>query len=270
MKITILANKDIAANVALNLLLPQLSAHEVRVFLSSKVGGNGDKPAALKTLAFFEQTLFNERLSPLLSPLLAPEPGSGRYGTFGQFDDWLQQPVATLNRINSADGLATIGQSQPDVIISIRYGGILKAAVIAIPRFGVINLHSGLLPHYRGVMATFWALLHDEKTIGTTLHTIDDSGIDSGDIIAQSRFGVDRSKSYLWHVLQLYHGGCELILNAIDTINAGSPLVRRPQPQGGHYFGFPTTDDLLAFADKGLVLVDEQEIDTFIKSHYFL
>jgi methionyl-tRNA formyltransferase len=66
LKITILANRDIASNFAINTLLPCLSGHETTVFLSSKAGGGGGKPGPLQRLQFFEQTLFNDLIFPLL------------------------------------------------------------------------------------------------------------------------------------------------------------------------------------------------------------
>ena len=55
MNIVLLLNNDIASNLALNLLMPKLSAHQVSVFLSSKVGGKSTQPRALQELAKFEQ-----------------------------------------------------------------------------------------------------------------------------------------------------------------------------------------------------------------------
>ena len=66
MRITLLTNRDLASNVALNLLLPQLSSnHELHVFCSDRVGS---KPAAtgLATASFYEQTLPLELLFPLI------------------------------------------------------------------------------------------------------------------------------------------------------------------------------------------------------------
>jgi methionyl-tRNA formyltransferase len=74
----------------------------------------------------------------------------------------------------------------------------------------VINLHSGLLPNYRGVMATFWTLLNGDKQLVTSLHFIDDSTIDTGGIIANSTLLVQQDESYLWHVLSLYIWGVSI------------------------------------------------------------
>ena len=181
MNIVILANRDLASNYALNLLLPQLSKHSVSLFLSAKVGGNSSKPPELVSLKFFEQTLFNELLSPLFEQL----PSHKGFMSFAQMNRILVQPVEALNVINSPHGLAKISALQPELILSIRYGSILKQEILSLPRLGVLNLHSGLLPDYRSVMATFWAMLHGQNKIGTTLHFIDDASIDTGQIVAQ-------------------------------------------------------------------------------------
>ncbi|MDC1533028.1 formyl transferase, partial [bacterium] len=72
MNITLLSNRDLASCVALNHLLPALSAHRVTVFLSSQVGKSAGKtnserrrPESLDTLTFYEQTLVNDIVFPL-------------------------------------------------------------------------------------------------------------------------------------------------------------------------------------------------------------
>jgi methionyl-tRNA formyltransferase len=247
------------------LLLPALERHSVCVFLSSKVGGSNQKVPQLDTLKFFEQRLFNQLISPLLNSIN----NDSALKSFEQLDKFLSQPLEELNLINSPEGLVKIKSLQPDLVISIRYGNILKTDVLNIPRLGVLNLHSGLLPDYRGVMATFWAMLKDEQQIGTTLHYIDDSSIDTGRIISTSKLKVDREKSYLWHVLQLYIAGVELILNAVDTIEKNGQAEAYSQIDSGQYFSFPNEKDLLEFSRKGLSLIDENEIVDFIHTHYY-
>lgn len=265
MKIIILANKDIASNYALNLLLPCIKQHDVYVFLSTKVGGNTKKASELKSLEFFEQSLFNQLISPLINTIK----NVSAYKSFDQLNEYLSQPTQELSFINSFESLEKIRKLQPDLIISIRYGSILKDDVLKIPRFGVLNLHSGLLPNYRGVMATFWAMLNDEKEIGTTLHYIDDSSIDTGRIVSSSRFEVDIDKSYLWHILQLYVSGVELIKSAITCIENKETLETFPQPSSGKYFSFPDENDLVQFDKKGFSLINEEEIVDFIRTNYY-
>ncbi len=266
MNIIILANKDLASNYAINLLLPHIKDHHVQLFLSAKVGGQNSLIEGLNTLNFFEQDLFNQLICP---PLRKIADRNSDFKSFDQMSDVLQQPVEDLNNINDEDGIALIERCAADLIISIRYGVILKRRIIELPKYGVINLHSGLLPDYRGVMATFWAMLNQEKTIGTTLHYIEDPSIDTGSIIAQSHVPVDENKSYLWHVLSLYAGGIDSIIDAINEISRGKKLETTTQGLTGNYYTFPQVSDLNKFNELGLKLFDQQEYVDFIKINYY-
>jgi methionyl-tRNA formyltransferase len=266
MRITILANKDLASNYAINLLLPHLTKHKVSLFLSAKVGGNTKKPKELNRLKFFEQDLFNLSISVNL-PL--PKDRKSNARSFAQIDEILSHPHRELNDINSKKGIELIQQIEPDLIISIRFGVILKDQIINIPKHGVINLHSGLLPEYRGVMATFWAMLNQEKVIGTTLHYIDDASIDTGRVIARTNLKVDKTKSYLWHVLQLYNDGIQNISSTICRIESNLPIEIRNQCNAGSYFSFPSEEELKYFHEQELELVDEQDYMEFIQNNYY-
>jgi len=264
MNITILANKDIASNYALNILLPKLSEHKICVFLSSRVGIQSVQPASLARLQFFEQELVNELIFPLLN-----SSNKTNFKSFEQLNKLLCQPIEPLNNINSTEGVAKIRASKPDLMLTIRYGIILKDAILNIPPLGILNLHSGLLPNYRGVMATFWAMLEQQQIIGTSLHYIRDSSIDTGDIIAKSELLVNSSKCYLWHLLQLYVDGCKLVHNTIQLIDAGETIKTSPQIGNGKYFTFPKEADLQKFHQLGLSLVNEQTVIEFINQHYY-
>jgi methionyl-tRNA formyltransferase len=99
--------------------------------------------------------------------------------------------VSDIQSLNCQAGLKIVNDYVPDLIVSIRFGLILESKIIAIPKFGVINLHSGELPKYRGVMATFRAMQQNDTEYGTTVHYINDSGIDNGEIISISKQPLD-------------------------------------------------------------------------------
>lgn len=265
MNITILANRDIASNFAINLLLPHFSKHKLTIFLSSKVGKNVNKPADLQRLAYFEQDLFNQFVFPQMNDITC---GSTGFKSFEQLDKVLAGGVSELNNINSDDGLAVLTASAPDLIISIRYGVIIKSPVIAVPRYGVINLHSGLLPDYRGVMASFWAMLNDDKEIGTTLHYINDGTIDTGKVISKSYLEVNYQKSYLWHVLQLYKNGTAAIIKIVAQLSQNVQIESTLQQEGGDYYTFPTQQELETFINSEKMILAKEELVEFIKQYY--
>lgn len=69
-----------------------------------------------------------------------------------------------------------------DLLVTCRFG-LLKPTVFDAPRLGAINVHSSLLPRYRGVHPVAWALIRGERVTGVTVHRID-AYVDTGPILA--------------------------------------------------------------------------------------
>lgn len=260
-------NRDLASNVALNLLLPALAGHEVRVGLTERVGRvatPADEPFARQELRAAEQAFPNEVLFPLLDaaarPLLP-----GRYLSFHEITRHHGIPVGALNNPNVGEGLEAVRAYAPDLILTIRYGAILKAPVIAIPRLGVLNLHSGVLPDYRGVLATFRALMNGDSEIGCTLHRISDGTIDTGGILGIRRVPVDPTRSLLWHVLSVYPPGIAMMADAVRALAEGQVLEDAPQSRAeGHYFTYPTAGEWTAFGTRGWAVAHARDLQEIV------
>ena len=260
MNITILANRDVHANSAINHLRPILQAHKVSLFLSDKVGApkSGWSPSSdLKQLSFLEQRLFNEIVSPLAQQQILP---GDRFWTFAEMDREFEY-CRTLNTINTPEGLEQFAASEPDLVISIRFGKIIKDPVIAIPTYGVINLHSGLLPKYGGILTTLHALNAGETKVGCTLHYIDSAEIDTGAIINSAAMAVDPNRSLLWHVASLYPLGVGMITEAIDTIAQGKSLSHNAQnKEQQEYFGLPEHEHFELLAQRGINVWSAEDV----------
>ena len=154
-----------------------------------------------------------------------------------------------INDINGTD-LKVLHAFDADLLISIRFGQIFKAEAIAQPRTGIINLHSGLLPEYKGVMASFWSLLNEEPHLGTTLHWITDKKIDSGALISTRSQPVRSSDTYCNQVLSLYRPGVEQICEAVDQL-ASLASDKGDDLPAGAYYSFPNPDDIDRFEARG-------------------
>lgn len=243
MNITLLGHRDIASLYALERVMRSMPEHHYSIFLSGDLDDPGDTDRRLLNLAradgqLCEQFIGGALVGPIQNSLVSP---------------------AILTRPNSPEGLKTLAALQPDLVISIRYRRILQPDFIQVARHGVINLHSGILPDYRGVMATFWAMLAGENEIGTTLHRIVDAGIDTGPVIAINRRATRPRSSYLANVIGLYADGCDAIIRAIRTLDANIALTVKPQAPGGRYFKTPDSTDLDRYETRGLYLFDGQE-----------
>ncbi len=260
MRISLLLNRDVESCLALNLLQPLLGERIAAVFLSERVGGPATGRArALSQLGWVEQTLFNRLVFPL-----AEGRGSSddRLVGFNEFERRFGVPVRSLASARTPEGLDALSAASADLFVSVRFGHILGADAIAMPPCGVLNLHSGLLPAYRGVLPTFRTLTAGDTEVGCTLHWIDSPAIDRGGIIATARQSVDRSRSLLWHILSLYPLGVRLIGDAVGRIERSQFIAAEPQdPAIGAYFTFPTEEELLRFAGQGWRLFDPEDIE---------
>jgi len=176
--------------------------------------------------------------------------------------------VAPLLNPNTPQGLETVRGFAPDLILTIRYGAILKSPVIAIPRLGVLNLHSGLLPDYRGVLATFRALLAGDAEIGCTLHYIADGTIDTGPIVEVARMPVAPAHSLLWHILALYPLGIRLISAALSKLDRGETHTAVAQAASeGRYYTYPTVEEWADFKRRGWTVVRASDLDDVLRRY---
>ena len=183
----------------------------------------------------------------------------GRYLTFREMERHRGTVVTPLANPNSGEGLAFVQRFMPDLIVSIRYGSIFKSPAIAVPRLGILNLHAGLLPAYRGVIATFRAMMADEHEIGCTLHYITDGTIDTGPVVGQARVAVDRPRSLFGNVVSLYPSGIALVVDALGRLSAGERLTTADQ-HGGTYYSYPRADEWNEFLRRGWRVVDPSDL----------
>jgi len=246
MRITLLTNRDLPSHLALSHLVQQLGDHEVSIFISEKVGSDYVLPTPLMDLQGFELELLQDGRASF-------EQLANKAGTS------LQGFVDIDNKINEHAGIERVKATQPDLIISVRFSLIIGQDIIDIPQHGVINLHSGILPDYRGVMAIFRAMSNGDINIGSTLHFIQDSGIDTGDIISIATLPLERQSSYLLNVLSLYSGGVKQIMDAVKTLSESNTLQSHSQQGIPRYFTFPTTAELNHLFPQGSKLFDPQE-----------
>ena len=268
MRILCCLNRDLASNLALNLLLPALARHTVRVGLTEQVGRTpADEPRQRRELRIAEQAFPNLALFPLVERAALSDSGH-RNLTFTEIQRLRGIPVDSLVDPNCASGLALVKSFAPDLILTIRYGEILKAAVIGIPQLGVLNLHSGVLPSYRGVLATFRAMLNNETEIGCTMHYIRDAGIDTGDIVAIHRQPLQRDRSLLRNILDLYPPGIEMLCSALRTLEQGGELPSSVQQRGeGAYYSYPTTLEWDEFTRRGWRVADPSDLQQVMLSY---
>ena len=136
-------------------------------------------------------------------------------------------------------------------MVSIRYGRVLHTEALSIPDRGVLNLHSGRSPTYRGVMATFRAMLAQDEDLCSTLHWIEDDSIDTGRVISVQSHRRRPEACYLSNTLSLYPAGCKAVLKAVSSLENRGKLPSLGSDSSGTYYSFPDEDSLLRFNQAG-------------------
>ena len=104
-----------------------------------------------------------------------------------------------------------------DIIVVHSMSQLLRENIFSIPKYKTINLHTSLLPNYRGPNPLFWIYLNMEKESGATLHYID-KGEDTGDIIYQESYHIELGiRSSEMMDIALGNIGVTLILKALKN-----------------------------------------------------
>lgn len=264
MRISIFLNNDLESNIALNCLLPELSKHEFNVFLSQKVGPANQIIPALQHLDFLEREFIQTKLFPMLE---AEHRGDG-FLTFKQIGQTLDVEIMQIDEIVSERTISTIKEFNADVFLSIRFGKIFKGEILSVPPLGIINLHSAILPNYKGVLGTLRAFIDDKKTIGSTIHYITNSSIDTGEIISINQQNVIPGKSVLWHIIQIYPYSIKKLCAVISELSNIGKVKSVKQTDIGNYFSFPNESDLSLLKQRGYLLFNLMEYIQSLSDFY--
>ena len=194
-------------------------------------------PRAFKDLASHEQSLLQAQLNL---------PASADWSVIqSALAQQLGVPITTVTDVNQGSGFESMKAFQPDLMVSIRFGSILRPTAIKVPMFGVLNLHSGLLPEYRGVMATFWSMLHQQSRYGYSIHDIIDEGIDTGPVIDYEILPLDLNRDYLGQLLALYENAVPRLARIIkQREREGAPNRLSQEIASGRHYATPTESDV--------------------------
>ena len=133
------------------------------------------------------------------------------------------QPV----KLRDGEAMGIVKDLAPELIVVAAYGRILPDEMLAYPAMGCINVHSSLLPKFRGAAPINWAILTGEAETGVTImHMAHD--LDAGDIILQRTTPIDPDETTDVLYGRLAELGGELVVEAVEALADGT-AARTPQ-----------------------------------------
>lgn len=130
-------------------------------------------------------------------------------------------PVYQPETLRDGAALDILRELDPELIVVAAYGRFLPDDILTLPAKGCINVHSSLLPKYRGSAPINWAILNGEAETGVTIQRMV-RDMDAGDIILQQAtpIGETEDAAALYDRLALMGG--ELVAEAVAQIEAGT------------------------------------------------
>jgi methionyl-tRNA formyltransferase len=159
-------------------------------------------------------------------------------------------PVLPTRSVNLPEYIERARAIAPDVIVSVAAPEIFKPELLGVPRLGCINIHSGRLPAYRGMLPTFWQMLRGERAATITVHLMAEK-LDAGDVLATQSFAIEPRDSLDRVIKGTKREGARLLLRVLRDLRAGRA---RCQPLGmaqAGYFSFPKPADVREFRKSG-------------------
>jgi methionyl-tRNA formyltransferase len=143
----------------------------------------------------------------------------------------LELPVFQPLKARDEGFISQIRDLEPDLMVVVAYGQILPQKLLDVPPHGCVNVHTSLLPKYRGAAPIQWAIADGEQETGVTLMKMD-AGLDTGPVLAVRRTPIlptDNSQILHDRLAQL---GAELLVETVPAYVAGC-IPPQPQPAAG-------------------------------------
>jgi methionyl-tRNA formyltransferase len=132
----------------------------------------------------------------------------------------LQLPVLQPAKARDEKFISELRGLEPDLIVVVAYGQILPQSILDLPRHGCLNVHTSLLPKFRGAAPIQWAIATGESETGVTIMKME-AGLDTGPVVSQRRTPIlpaDDSATLHDRLAQL---GAELLAQTIPDFVAG-------------------------------------------------
>ncbi len=249
LRIAVCTKNDLFGAIVLNRVLPALAGHDVAVFMSVRDRTElDDSVPELDLMRMIERQLPLDILFPLLDQ---HGPADGRLMTPAQATARAGCPLTLVHDMRADGGTRTIEAFTPELILSVRFSYLFRRSTIAMAGRGIINVHPGPLPGYRGLYAPFWQMLRGHRVLRCTVHLVD-PGIDTGPVLSIEEVPLVPGRSLFWHATQLYLAGAE---RALHYIVHGLPTPTPQDPALAGQNNFPAPDDFAHFHSMGFSLI---------------
>jgi len=129
--------------------------------------------------------------------------------------------VLQPEKASQPEAIAELRAMDPDLIVVAAYGQILSEDFLTVPKHFCMNLHSSLLPKYRGAAPINWAIINGDKETGVTTMKIA-KGLDTGDMLLSAKTPIKETDDAQTLYDTLAQMGAGLVLQTISQMEENS------------------------------------------------
>jgi len=161
-----------------------------------------------------------------------------------------QVPCALVADVNAPGFLEQLREAGADLVVSVCCPQVFKRPLLELPAGGVLNIHGARLPHYRGVLPSFWMLANNETEAGVSIYFVNEK-IDAGELCGQRIFPISPDEPLDGFLHRSKAIAADLLLEVLEKIRNGT--VRR-QPLNlaeGSYYSWPDAAAVRRFQETG-------------------
>jgi methionyl-tRNA formyltransferase len=159
-------------------------------------------------------------------------------------------PMIPATSVNSPEYVARVRSLAPDVIASVAAPEIFRKDILRVPRLGCINIHSGRLPVYRGMMPTFWQMMHGESEITVTVHEMVEV-LDGGRVLGTLTVPIAPRDTLDRVITATKQQGARLLIDVLGKLREGRAVGVALDMNGAGYFSFPKREHVAEFRKRG-------------------
>lgn len=153
-------------------------------------------------------------------------------------------PVYQPLKARDGEAMALVESLAPELIVVAAYGKILPEELLNYPKYGSINVHSSLLPKYRGAAPINWAILNGETETGVSIMYMA-KDLDAGDVIRQAVTPIGDDEDAQALTARLADLGAETLSQVIRDMEAGK-VSRTPQDHSAQTYAPMLSKELSA------------------------
>lgn len=155
-------------------------------------------------------------------------------------------PVYQPVKLRDGEALRLVEELAPELIVVAAYGRILPEDILNTPPYGSINVHSSILPKYRGAAPINWAILNGDSVTGVTIMYMGKE-LDAGDVILCRETAIDPDEDAQMLTARLAALGADALAEAVERLHDGT-AVRLPQDHSAYTYA-PMLDRSLSPLD---------------------